>query len=790
MFQNNLKIAWRGLLKNKVTGFINIGGLAIGMAVALLIALWVKDELTYNQYHKNHDQLAQVYLNLTFNGKTSTGQAVSQPFAPTFREDYGSNFEAISMASWQWEHLLSVDNQHFMESGMYVEPKFPEMLSLEMVHGARGEVLDHPNGIILCKSVADALFGTENPIGKTLKMDSAHDMEVTGVFEDIPVNNRFHSVKFYASWQSFLNQFGWAAQSRENWQNYSFQMFAQIKDNMEMEEVSAKIASIAKPHHPEPDPEVFLFPMSKWHLQSEFKEGVIVGGRIQYVRLFGITGIFVLILACINFMNLSTARSEKRAKEVGIRKTIGSMRRQLIGQFLSESILVAFIAMIFAVALVQIALPSFNELAAKEISIPHGSLGFWASLLGFTAFTGFLAGSYPAFYLSGFRPLKVLKGTFKGGQNATLPRKVLVTLQFTVSVALIIGTIVVFEQIQHAKNRPIGYEKDGVLQFMTNNELNGKYDVLKQEFMNTGVLSGVSHSAGPITDIWSNQSDLDWDGKDPNRTVSMGSMGISADFGKMVEWNILEGRDFSAEFSTDSSSFILNQAAAELLESDEVIGKTIRWGDTPFKVIGVIENMVMESPWNPIKPTFFYLSPNRVSFINLKLKPEIATQPALAALETVYKKHAPSNPFEYQFVDEEYGKKFAAEERIGKLSRIFAILAIFISCLGLFGLSAFVAEQRTKEIGIRKVLGASVADLWALQSKSFVVLVLLSCLIAIPIAWYYLSDWLTGYEYRVELNWTVFLWSALLALMVTLVTVSWQAIKAATANPVNSLKSE
>ena len=793
MFQNSLKIAWRNLLKNKVTGFINIVGLAIGMAVAIMIGLWINDELTFNRYHKNYDRLAQMHLHQTFNDKTGTSQAVSLPTEQTLRNEFGSNFEHIALASWNFDHVLVRGEKKLLREGMSVQPEFPKMFSLNLLSGNYEEVLKEPNSILLSETLANAFFDDEDPMGKTIRFDSQTDLKVTGVFEDLPHNTQFRSVnyaQFFVPWEHYKAQNNWVKNSQENWGNHSFQLFAQIAEGTDFEDISAKIKDMEKAHSPEGDPAYFLFPMSRWHLYSNFEGGVNTGGRIQYVRLFGIIGVFVLLLACINFMNLSTARSEKRAKEVGIRKTIGSMRGQLIGQFLSESLVVTVLSLVLSIALVQISLGWFNIVADKELSLPLANPVFWTMLLGFALFTGLLAGSYPAFYLSSFQPLKVLKGTFKTGRAAAIPRQVLVTMQFTVSVALIIGTIVVFQQIQHAKNRPIGYDRESLIQTYSNYELDDKNEVLRDDLLKTGAVEEVAHSSGPITNIWSNQIGFEWEGKDPESLPTFGTTACSYEFGKTVGWEIKKGRDFSREFSTDTSALILNEAAVELTGIDDIVGKTIRWDEKPFQVVGVIKNMVMESPWRPIKPTIFFIDPTWVSFHTIKLKPGYPVQDALASVQGVFENIAPNSPFEYQFVDEVYDEKFQSEERIGKLARVFAFLAIFISCLGLFGLSAYVAEQRTKEIGIRKVLGASVANLWAMQSKGFVSLVLLSCLIAVPIAWYYLENWLTDYVYRIELGWSVFAVAAVLALVVTLLTVSFQAIKAALTNPVKSLRSE
>ncbi|HMQ47669.1 MAG TPA: ABC transporter permease [Saprospiraceae bacterium] len=792
MLQNYLKTALRNLWKNKITGIINIVGLAVGMAVAILIGLWMHDELTYNKNHQHYDKLAQAMLTQTFNGQTNTGTAISLPLGKTLRDNYGSDFQEIALCSWNFDHILAVDDNKIAKQGMWAEPALPKMLSLPMIHGNWEEALKTPSSILIAESIARHFFGDDNPMGKSIKVDSRREFQVTGVFKDMPHNSSFYEVLFYLPWEAYLDDQEWVKMAMTQWDNHSFQLFAQIAENSSIEAVSEKIRDVEKNNNTttSANPQLLLHPMSKWYLYADFKDGINSGGRIQYVRLFGIIGIFVLLLACINFMNLSTARSEKRAKEVGIRKTVGSMRGQLIGQFLSESLLVVFLSMFIAVLLVQLALPWFNEVADKEVTIPWTMSAFWVLLLAFGIFTGLLAGSYPAFYLSSFQPLKVLKGMHRAGRWAALPRQSLVVLQFTVSVSLIIGTMVVFQQIQHAKNRPVGYSRDGLLQTFITNGLYGKVDALRAELLATGMVEEVSQSSSPTTGIWSNLTGFEWEGKDPAQDPLFGFVACNEEFGKTIGWELLEGRDFSREFGMDSTAFILNESAVKLTGLDDIVGKTIRWEGTPKQVIGVVRDMVMDSPYEPMRPTIFAIEYGWANIINVKLKPGVPVEDALDAVEAGYVKIDPDSPFDYKFADEEYDQKFRSEVRIGTLARLFAFLAVLISCLGLFGLSTFSAEQRTKEIGIRKVLGATVAGLWALQAKNFVLLVVVSCMIAIPLAWYFVKNWLSDYQYRIDLNWSVFVLAAGLAIVVTLLTVSFQSVRAALANPVKSLKSE
>ena len=490
-------------------------------------------------------------------------------------------------------------------------------------------------------------------------------------------------------------------------------------------------------------------------------------------------------------MNLATARSEKRAREVGIRKAIGSMRVQIIKQFFAESYLVVLIAFVISFALVVLLLPLFNEVAGKKIGIPWGNPIFWLSCFLFITITGLLSGSYPALYLSSFQPLKVLKGTFRVGKFASVPRKILVVTQFTVSVMLIIGTIIVYQQIQYAKNRPIGYTRNGLINLSMEPEIQEHFEVIRNELKNSGAVEEMAASNSPMTQVWNSNGGFDWEGKDPNLAVDFPNNMVTYEFGKTVQWKIKQGRDFSREFATDSAAFIINESAARFLGFDDPVGKILKWDDQPFTIIGVINDVMQESPFYPVRPTLYHIGKYDNLFnLILKLSAQNNAAKSLSTIEQIYRKYIPGAPFSYTFVDEAFGNKFQAEERIGKLSSYFAVLAIFISCLGLFGMASFVAEQRTKEIGIRKVLGASVVNLWRLLSKEFVLLVIISCIIAAPIAWYYLHGWLANYDYRVKIGWPVFVLAGAAALIITLLTVSFQAVKAAVANPVKSLRTE
>ncbi|HMH24662.1 MAG TPA: ABC transporter permease [Puia sp.] len=793
MLKNYFKTALRNLLKNKFHSFLNITGLSVGMAVAMLIGLWIWDELSFDKNFANHDQIAMIWQNVNNNGETGTWSNEPFPLGAELRKNYTDNFQQVVMGTYNESHILSLGDKKLSQSGTYFEPGITGLLSMQMLKGSRDGLKD-PHSILLSASFARAWFGDEDPMNKTLKIDNRLDVKVSGVYKDFPVNSSFAEVSFMAPFE-LLAQDGGFDKRTNPWRSNSFFTYVQIAGNTTMEQVSEKIRDVKMKnvhqdeliHHPQ----LFLHPMRHWHLYSDFRNGVNAGGRIRYVWLFGISGLFVLLLACINFMNLSTARSEKRAKEVGIRKAIGSLRGQLIGQFFSESLLMVALALLVALILAQLMMPLFNEVSGKKISILWSNPMFWLMCLCFCLITGLIAGSYPALYLSSFRPIKVLKGTFRVGRWAATPRKVLVVLQFTVSVTLIIGTIIVFRQIRFAQNRPIGYDRNGLITVsMYTTDIHDHIDRVRDELMKTGAVSEMSESAAPPTAVWSTNSGFDWKGKDPGLAVDFPNTEISSGYGRTVGWQFREGRDFSRDFLTDSSAFVINETAAKFMGLKDPVGQIVKWDGHPFIVIGVIKDMIVESPYDMVRPHFFHLSKYPLDLVLVKINPVVSASEALGKIGKVFRANSPAQPFEYKFVDEEYARKFGDEQRIGKLSALFAVLAIFISCLGLFGMASFMAEQRTKEIGLRKVLGASVFNLWRLLSRDFVFLVLISLLVAMPLAWYFMNGWLQHYQYRSGMPWWVFAAAGAGAILITLFTVSYQAVRAALANPVRSLRTE
>ncbi|GAB4014161.1 ABC transporter permease [Spirosoma migulaei] len=797
MFRNYLKIAFRTLVKNKGYSFINIGGLAVGMTVSMLIGLWIYDELSVNKSFQHYDRIAQVMRNRTVNGEVGTRPGMPIPMEQSLKTTYGSNFKHVVIGWWTSLHTITLSDQVFSKSGKFMTPEAPEMLSLTMRQGSRAG-LTEPASILLSESLAKALFGNVNPLHKTLTIDNSMTVNVTGVYEDMPAGSSFADVQFIAPWDLYTASTDWINEAKDDWTNTSFEIFVELAPSVSVADASASVRNllVGKTNvDPAQKPEVLLYPMSRWHLYSDWKNGLNEGGRIQFVWLFGIIGLFVLLLACINFMNLSTARSVNRAKEVGIRKAIGSRRQELVVQFFGESLLVVALAYGVAIVLIFLVMPLFNQVADKQMTVPFLNPLFWAIGLGFALLTGLIAGSYPALYLSSFRPIAVLKGAIQVGKGIATPRRVLVVFQFAVSITLIMGTLIVYRQIQFAKNRPIGYSRDGLISLPLNvPHYEQNRETVRNELIRSGAVLDVGESASPLTEVRSTNGGFNWAGKDPTLQINFGTVGISHEFGKTVGWTFRQGRDFSRKLASDSLGIVLNESAVAFIGMKDILGKTITWNgngfNVSFHVIGVIQDMVMDSPYEPAKPSVFFIGPKPGKFLTMRLNPARSPQAALATIGEVLKEHLPDAPFNYTFVDDEYDQKFRSEERIGTLASIFAALAIFISCLGIFGLASFMAEQRTKEIGVRKVLGASVLNLWSLLSKDFVALVLIALGIAAPIAYYMLNKWLQAYTYHTTIAWWVFALTGVGTLVITLLTVSFQSIKAALVNPVKSLRSE
>jgi putative ABC transport system permease protein len=793
MFQNYLKLAWRHLRKNRGYTFINIAGLSIGMAIALIIGLWISDELSFDHYAPDHSRIARGMINARLHNAVKkeeffTGTTVMMPLGKALATQYKDLFTHVAITSFgQGDNMLFTTGEKTVSGvALTAQPDLAVIFGFRMLSGSATATKD-PSTLIIAKSLATALFGNDDAMGKTVKINSDQEFRIGGVYIDNPRNTSFNKLQAVIPWDNKNNGY---YRDNTDWGDHNGNLYVELAPGVTAEQATARVKDLPTPFITAVHEEALIYPLDKAYLHNEFNYNKPDGGRITMVYLFGTIGAFVLLLACINFMNLSTARSEKRAKEVGIRKTIGSLRSQLIMQFLSESVLLAVVALVVALLLAQLSLPFFNELAAKDMSIRWTSPVFLASILGFTLFTGLLAGSYPAFYLSAFRPVKVLKGKLIMGRLASLPRQTLVVLQFTVSLTLIIGTTVVFRQIMYTKDRPVGYNRAGLFTVDMNTADSYKhYEALRTELLQKGLAANIGTSNMRPTAFFNGNS-LDWAGRRADQVnIAFNNVNIDADYGKTIGWTITRGRDMSRDFPTDSSAAILNEKSVQSIGFKDPIGKVVKLFGKPYTVIGVCANMVNNSPYDTANNAIF-VGGGYTSKMIVRIKPGTDPHKSLAAMEPIFKKFDPSSPFIYNFVDEAYAEKFETELRIGNLAAVFTGLAIFISCLGLFGLAAFVAEQRTKEIGVRKVLGAGVVNLCGLLSKEFLKLTALSILFAVPLAWWGMGKWLEAYLYRAPLSWWIFAAAAAGLIGITLLTVSYQSIKAALMNPVKSLRSE
>lgn len=796
MLKHNLKISYRNLLRNRTTTFINVGGLVLGLCLTILVGSWIKKELSHDKLNDNYRRVARVMQQQTANGITYTEQAIPLPLVDEMRAKHGDDFEHLAIATWFGDYLFSKGSNAINIRGGFIESGGPEIMSLDMVQGTR-KGLKEEASVLISESTAKAFFGDSDPLDQTLRVHNEVTVYVKGVYKDIPETSSFHRVAFVGSWDFYVATlpFMQAKLEAQDWNDNSYQLFALLSQKADFETVNEKIERVKYNAMPEflrkYDTKILLHPMQDWYLRSSWENGVQSGGRIQYVRWFGAIGLFVLLLACVNFMNLSTAQSARRAKEVGVRKSIGSRKGQLIIQFLTESTLTVLISFLLAAILAASLVPFFEALTNTSIAVPVNAPEFWLIGLCFTLFLGVVAGSYPAWYLSSFEATQVLKGTYKNPLSAVLARKGLFVFQFTISVILIIFTLVVNMQIQHAIERPLGYEKSGMITVeMTSDNHYKKSDAIQNELLNRRLVSGFTRSSAPLTEIWTQHDNISWEGMDPAFQPGFATFFVDPSYGDAIGWNIIEGRDFSADQASDSSAVILNQAALDYMGIQDPLGMNIDFFKK-FKVVGVIENMIVESPLEDALPSMYMINQGgMINFMLMRLNPELGLLQAVAEIEDVFKKHMPDEPFAFDFVSDVHGRKFQDLDRIANLSITFAILAIIISCLGLFGLVSFMAEQRTKEIGIRKVLGAPSTALWGLLSREFLALVCLASLIAIPAAIFGSNSWLENYSYRIELKWWIFAAASIGAIALTLLTVSFRSLRAIGAYPVDALKDE
>jgi len=788
MFKNYFKIAWRNLFRNKGFSIMNLVGLTIGITCTILILLWVNDELSYNKFQKNYETTYKVMANRDFNNQIFTDDAIIFPLAGAVENNFPQVKNAV-VTSYNHPAILSYGDIKLKKSGYTVSPHYFNMFSWKFIEGNAATAITEPNSIVLTESAARSLFGNAEPIGKVVKVDNDKSAKVTAILADVPSNSTFQF--------DYINSYNFSDENVQrdlnDWQNSFSNVYIQTGPGADIKALAKNINTLINQHDPTNKVSTyFLHPMNKWRLHSDFKEGKNTGGMIEYVRLFSAIALIILLIACVNFMNLSTARSEKRAKEVGIRKTLGSGKRQLVLQFFLESLTLSFIAFIFSLGAVYLLLPSFNLLVNKQLTLPLNQPLFWLVAIGITAFTGIVAGSYPALYLSSFNPVKVLKGTFLAGKQAIIPRRILVVSQFIISILLISATIIIYQQIQYVKDREIGYNPNNLIMIPSTPDTDKSFDVIKQELIKSGLINSVTRTSAPITDIWNYSPSPDWPGKPSDQNIIFAALRAGDDFTKTFGIKLKEGRDFSSASVSDSSAILLNEAAVKSMNIKNPIGMQVKYGPRAktYTIIGVTNNVVMSSPYKPVDPMIIFYNTDQSNFISIRLNNAVRPQEALSYLKKTFSKYNPAFPFEYQFTDQEFGKKFSNEELISSLTNIFASLAIFICCIGLAGLASFTIEKRIREIGIRKVLGASVQQLLIMISKEFIKLVMIAFVIAVPITWWTMNSWLAKYDYHKSISVWLFAVVGFIILLLTLIVVSANTISAAVRNPVKSLRSE
>jgi putative ABC transport system permease protein len=788
MIKSYLKIAWRNLIRNRLYSVINIGGLAVGMAVSFMLLLYVYNEFSFDKFNKNDDRLYQVLRNQPSNGELMTNSATPVPLAPAITKDY-PQADKVIRTNWPYDMLMNYKNQALKLNTLAADPSLLDMFSFDFIYGDKKAPLNSPSTIILTESGAKALFGNVNPVGLIIKMNNQTPLKISAVIKDNPANSSF-GFKALISWQTLAILQPWLKDS--GWGNYSFQTYVMLKPGISLDAFNSKIKHIIKQYDPNnKENTMFLYPFSRLHLYSDFKNGINNGGAIDTVKLFLYLAIGILIIACINFMNLSTARSERRAREVGVRKAIGANRFALIQQFMGESLLMAFVAFILAIMLVVLLIPVFNDIIHLQLTLPYNNLWAWGAALGVTLFTGLVAGSYPALFLSSFKPVKVLKGRVITNKATVRPRQVLVVVQFTFAVCLILSSMFIYKQIDYIKNRPVGYDRNGLVDMPVDGVMVNKFESFRQDAINAGAITDAAMTSGSISKDNSSSWGITWPGQLPGEDkLPIDQMAVTYHFVNTYGLKLTQGRDFSIAYSTDSSAIILNEAAVKLMRFKAPLGQIVKYQGKSCKVVGVVENFVWGSPYEPVKPAIIGFIKDWVGNIGLRLNPAKSVSASLTVLQTIYKKYNPEYPFEYKFTDEKFAQKFFTEKLLGTMSFGFTCLAIIISCLGLFGLASFSAEQRKKEIGIRKVLGASVSNLWFNLSQEFMSLVLISFVLGSAISWYIVHQHFTKYTYHTSISIWVFVLTMILSIAICLLTVSWQAIKAALSNPVNSLRSE
>jgi len=787
MFKNYFKTTFRNLWKNKGYSFLNIFGLAIGIACAALIFLWVEDELNYDDYYSNKDNLYKIKDHQTYDGTTFTFDATPGPLAASIKNEI-PGIKNTARYTFGNQLLFSVGDKNINEPGNYVDSSFLKMFQLQFIQGNPATAFSQINSVVISEKMANKFFNTTNVLGKPIKINNKEDFFITGVIKDLPENVTL-KFEWLAPFKNYENQNKWLF----DWGNNGVATFVETETNADIAAINKKLYNYLDTKGKDFNAKFEIYPMSRWRLYDSWQNnGKEKEGKIKYVKLFSLIAWIILIIACINFMNLSTARSEQRAKEVGVRKVLGAGKNKLIFQFIGESLMMAFLSAIFSVILIFLSLPAFNNLVEKKLSIGLENPFHIGALILIASICGIVAGSYPSFYLSSFNPVKVLKGLkIKSGGSAGFIRKGLVITQFAVSIILIISTIIIFQQLQHVKSRDLGYNKNDLIYSSLQGNLKSNFNVIKNDLKATGAVEDVALSASTVLNLGSNTGDFSWQGKDPNKQILITVESASSEYISTMGLKLKEGRNFYPDLKSDSANVIINESLAKMINNKNIIGSLITsQGNGNYTVVGVINDFVYNDMYAQGAPLMLFADTSNVNVLSIRIKPSIPTKDALSKIKNVLKTANPGYPFEYKFVDDSFAKQFSTETLIGKLAMVFSILAIFISCLGLFGLAAYTAERRTKEIGIRKVLGASAKGLAGLLSKDFLKLVAISSIIAFPIAWWMMHDWLGAFAYRIKIDWVIFLVAGLLAITIALLTVSFQAVKAAMANPVDSLRSE
>ena len=800
MFGNYLKTALRNLLKNKAFSLINILGLGLGIACSLLIMLWVKEEYSVDAFHKNGARLYSIYERQNHDGQWYAFHGTPAVMADEMKRvlpevQYATNY------SWNELATFEADNKIIKRAGNYAGADFFKMFSYHLLEGSATNALQTPSDIAISKKMAEDFFGSPaKAIGKTIRYQDKEDFKITAVFDNVPQNST-KQFDYVLNWQKFLETFVGNDTIVANnslakeWTNSGPSCYIMLREGTDANAFQKRIERFLDNYNKEQTPRDYIrLGIQRYgdmYLHSGFDEnGNISGGRIQYVELFSIVAIFILLIACINFMNLTTARSIKRAKEISVRKVVGAMRSSLIRQFIGEALLVAFLSVTVAMGIIILALPQFNQLTGKDITMPFSNASFWLSIAGLWFVTAFISGSYPALYLSSFNPVRVVKGTFKTGKNAVWFRKGLVVFQFMLSIVLIIGTIVVSQQVNYIRSANLGYNRENLIYIPLEGDLPGKFEVFKTQASDMPGIKDITRMSHNLTQIVNKTGAVHWDGKDPNSGIEFAWSMVGYDFANTLNARITQGRDFSRNFASDSLAYVLNETALRITGYKDPIGKPFTFRQRRGTIIGVIKDFHFNSLHETINPLVLSLNENMKWGRALIRTEPGKTNEALASLEKICKDLNPKIPFTYYFSDEEYAKLYKSEQVIGQLAKYFAFLAISIACLGLFGLVMFTAEQRTKEFGIRKVLGASPVMLFNLLSKEFLFLVLIALIIASPLAWLAMNNWLQNYAYKVSISWWMFAIAGVAAIMIALITVSFQAIKAAVAKPVKSLRTE